>query len=109
MTIEQIKLELQQLDPHARQDIAHWLLRQNAALSEPGIVVTEDVCGGEARIAGTRIPVWVIAALNAQGLEPLAILKAYPTLGADQVEKALSYAVSHREEIEKAIADNEAL
>lgn len=109
MTIEQIKLELQQLDPHVRQDIAHWLLRQNTAPSEPGIVATEDVCGGEARIAGTRIPVWVIASLNAQGLETPAILNAYPTLGADQVERALSYAHGHREEIERAIADNEAL
>lgn len=109
MTIEQIKLELQQLDPQVRQDIAHWLLRQNTAPSEPGIVATEDVCGGVARIAGTRIPVWVIAALNAQGLEPPDILKAYPTLDADQVENALKYADGHREEIEKAIADNEAL
>ena len=109
MRIEQIKLELQQLDPHVRQDIAHWLLRQNTAPAEPGIVATEDVCGGEARIAGTRIPVWVIAALNGQGLETAAILKAYPSLGADEVEEALSYANSHRAEIEQAIADNEAL
>jgi uncharacterized protein (DUF433 family) len=109
MTIEQIKLELQQLDPHVRQDIAHWLLRQSTAPSEPGIVATEDVCGGEARIAGTRIPVWVIAALNAQGLETPAILKAYPALGAGEVENALKYANSHREEIERAIAENEAL
>jgi hypothetical protein len=76
MSIEQIKGELQQLDPHARQDIVHWLLRQNVAPSEREIVATEDVCGGEARIAGTRIPVRVIAALNAQGLETAAILKA---------------------------------
>lgn len=109
MTIEQIKLELQQLDPHVRQDIAHWLLRQNTAPSEPGIVATEDVCGGEARIAGTRIPVWVIAALKAQGLETSAILNAYPTLDAHQLQNALSYADSHRNEIEQAIAANEAL
>ena len=109
MTIEQIKLELQQLDPHVRQDIAHWLLQQNTAPSEPGIIATEDVCGGEPRIAGTRIPVWFIAALNAQGLEPSAILKAYPTLRVDDLQNALKYSNSHREEIEQAIADNEAL
>jgi uncharacterized protein (DUF433 family) len=109
MTIEQIKLEIQQLDPHVRQDIAHWLLRQNTTSSEPGIVATEDVCGGEARIAGTRIPVWVIAALNAQGLETAAILKAYPTLDASQIQIALNYSDSHRNEVERAIAENEAL
>ena len=109
MTIEQIKLELQQLDPHVRQDIAYWLLRQNADVSEPGIVATDNVCGGEARIAGTRIPVWVVAALSAQGLEAAAILKAYPAIDASQLQNALSYAAAHRKEIERAIAENEAL
>ena len=109
MTIEQIKSELQQLELHVQQDLAHWLLRRNTPLSEPGIVSTQDVCGGEARIAGTRIPVWVIAALRGQGLENPAIAKAYPTLRAGDVENALRYADSHRDEIERAIAANEAL
>ena len=108
MTIEQIKSELQQLGPHQRQDIAYWLLGQNAAPADPGIIATEGVCGGEPRIAGTRIPVWVIAALRVQGLDSSAILKAYPTLHAADVENAFRYADSHREEIEQAIAANEA-
>lgn len=109
MTIEQIKLELQQLGPRQRQDIAQWLLQQGAATSEPGIVSTNDVCGGEPRIAGTRIPVWVIAALRAQGLETPALLKAYPTLRSADIENALRYAENHRDDIQQAIAANEAL
>lgn len=109
MTIEQIKSELQQLGPRQQQDIAHWLLHQNAVSPEPGIVSTDEVCGGEPRIAGTRIPVWVIAALRAQGLETPAILKAYPALRSADVENALRYAESHRADIQQAIAANEAL
>src|SRR5215213_4398625 len=72
------------------------------------IVKTPGVCGGEARIDGTRIPIWGL--VEARGLKKSdeAILADYPQLTPDDLAAAWAYAASHAEEIERSLWLNEA-
>src|SRR5687768_8422630 len=77
------------------------------AVSHPSIVCTPGVCGGEARLNHTRIPVWVLERMRQVGLSEIDILRSYPNLRAADLVQAWSYAESHRAEIERAIRENE--
>ena len=68
------------------------------------IVARPGVQGGVPCIRGTRIPVWVLAAMHRQGDTPEEVLEAYPNLSAAQVYAALSYYYEHRAEIDAVIA-----
>ena len=73
----------------------------------PEIEKTENVCGGSARIAGTRIPVWQLVAARDLGASEAQLLLDYPSLRAEDLVNAWSYARAHREEIEAEIRENE--
>jgi len=57
-------------------------------------------------IAGTRIAVWMIAAMHRRGETVENILDAYPWLSPAQVYDALAYYHDHKEEIERQIEEN---
>lgn len=67
----------------------------------PAIVKTPDVCGGAARIDGTRIRVIDIVIPYRMGKTPEEIAEMYPHITIAAVHAALSYYFSDREEIEK--------
>jgi uncharacterized protein (DUF433 family) len=73
----------------------------------PGIEITPGICGGAARIVRTRIPVWVLAQAQKMGVSESDILRAYPTLRAEDLANAWAYARSHKDEIERCIRENE--
>lgn len=73
----------------------------------PGIESTPGVCGGAARIVRTRISVWLLEQARRLGSSESELLRAYPTLRAEDLANAWAYARSHREEIEREIAENE--
>ena len=73
----------------------------------PHIVRDPKVLDGEATIAGTRIPVWVIMAAWRIRPDLDDILRAYPSLTPALVEEALAYGNAHPKEIEKALAEND--
>lgn len=87
-----------------RESTEAWL-PQAFVLS--GIVRTPDICGGDARINRTRIPVWAVERLRQLGAPESEILLTFPTLSAIDVAQAFLYAEMHREEIEKEIRENE--
>jgi uncharacterized protein (DUF433 family) len=66
-----------------------------------------DRCGGDACIRDRRIPVWVLAAYRNQGATDDFILEAYPSLTRDDLEAAWAYYAQNREEIDRAIRDNQ--
>ena len=68
------------------------------------ITARPGVQGGKPCISGTRIPVWVLAAMHKQGDTATDILAAYPNLNAAQVHAALSYYYEHRSEVDAVIA-----
>jgi uncharacterized protein (DUF433 family) len=74
----------------------------------PGIEKTPGVCGGDARIAHTRISVWVLEGWRRSGLTDAQILQSYPTLTATDVANAWTYVTAHQDEIDEAIRRNEA-
>lgn len=66
------------------------------------IVKTPGTCGGEARIAGTRIKVrHVYTWVERQGMTPAEVVAAYPHLSKAAVHAALAYYWSHQDEIHK--------
>jgi uncharacterized protein (DUF433 family) len=73
----------------------------------PGIESSPDVCGGEARIVRTRIPIWVLEQARRKGSSEPEILASFPTLRADDLASAWAYVRSHREEIDRDIRENE--
>lgn len=72
-----------------------------------GIEATPGVCGGEPRIAGTRIPVWVLEQYRRLGLTESQLLDAYPTLRAKDLVNAWAYVAEHAGAIEQQIRENE--
>ena len=75
----------------------------------PSVVLTKSsgVCGGDACIRHTRIPVWALVQLRQLGTDEADLLRTYPTLTADDLVNAWSYYQSYTEEIDQQIADNE--
>ena len=71
------------------------------------IVKTPGVCGGAARIEGTRIPVWQLVEAREAGADEAQILLDYPGLSAPDLVEAWAYAADHAEEIAAEIRRNE--
>src|ERR1039458_2568149 len=73
----------------------------------PGVESTPGVCGGEACIVRTRIPVWILEHARRLGASEQELLRSYPTLRAEDLANAWAYARSHGSEIEENIRANE--
>ncbi len=56
------------------------------------ISVNPNVCHGQAVIAGTRIPVFVVMDNLAALIGPEEIIKSYPTLTLEGIKAAIAYA-----------------
>jgi uncharacterized protein (DUF433 family) len=70
------------------------------------VVHTEGVCGGRARIRGTRISVRTIAELLLRG-EPFEEISAtYPHVEPAALQDAIGYYLDHRSEIDSEIEAN---
>lgn len=78
-----------------------------AKTAEQNIEKRPDVCGGEACLAGTRIPVWLLEQARRLGTSKEQLLRSYPTLTPAMLEEAWNYAEAHRAEIDQEIRDNE--
>ena len=76
--------------------------------SFPGIESRPSVCGGEACVVRTRIPVWVLEQARRLGVSEADLLRSYPTLRAEDLANAWAYVRSHRDEISHQIEANEA-
>lgn len=72
-----------------------------------GIEKTPAVCGGDACIARSRVPVWSLAQARDLGLADEALLDQYPTLTQADLDAAWAYAAANPAEITSAIRDNE--
>jgi len=96
---------------HSLEDKADRELSSNCAIrllvSESGIEKTPGVCGGDACISKTRIPVWSLVNDRRLGMSDAKILTAFPSLSAIDLVNAWRYAEAYPEEIEMAIRENE--
>jgi uncharacterized protein (DUF433 family) len=69
---------------------------------------TPGVCGGDACIRRTRIPVWVLEGWRLDGASDSRLLAEYPSLTQEDLDVAWEYVAAHPEEIEVALRENEA-
>lgn len=73
----------------------------------PAIKKTVGVCGGQARIRETRIPVWTLVSFRQQGVSDEELLQNYPSLNQQDLEAAWLYYQENLAEIEQVIASND--
>ena len=65
---------------------------------------TPGVCGGNARIRNTRIPIWTLVSFRQLGAPDSELLESYPSLTQDDLDLAWSYYSENKEEIDQKIA-----
>lgn len=106
MKIKELKSQLLSLTPGEKIQ-AIQILALSLANTWPGIEKTPGVVGGDARIAGTRIPIWTLVNYRRLGASEAHILEDFPTLRATDLVNAWAYAEVHSDEIEIAIRENE--
>jgi uncharacterized protein (DUF433 family) len=75
--------------------------------SHPHIVHTKGVCGGRARIRGSRISVRAVAELLLRGEPFEEIVATYHHVEPAALQDAISYYLDHRSEIEAEIEANQ--
>lgn len=68
---------------------------------------TAGICGGKARVSGTRIPVWGLENARRIGLSAKQILNRYPSLSERRLKAAWKYAEAHKAEIDRQIQDSQ--
>lgn len=106
-TLEEAEQILSGLSRAEKALLLRWVV-QDLGDAFPGIESRPDVCGGEPCIVRTRIPVWVLVQARSLGTTEAELLRAYPTLRAEDLANAWAYYRAHREEIERQIRENEA-
>lgn len=97
---------LSELSRAEKAELLQWVARDVGG-AFPGVESRPDVCGGEPCIVRTRIPVWVLEQSRRLGASESDLLRSYPTLRAADLGNAWAYVQTHRDEIEKQIAENE--
>jgi uncharacterized protein (DUF433 family) len=105
--IDQARNLIRQMNRHEKAQLLS-IVAADPEVQFPGIAVTPGVCGGSPRIAGTRIPVWLLAALRRDGMSDEKLLEAYPQLSAEQLKHVWKFVQQNPELVEEEIADNEA-
>ena len=64
------------------------------------IIVDPKILAGKPVIAGTRIPVYLVLNLIANGYDFDKILKAYPVLTKQDIEAAIKYSENRMKRVE---------
>ena len=90
-----------------KAQVLQWVVR-DLGDAFPGIESAPDVSGGDPCVLRTRIPIWLLVQARRLGTSEADLLKAYPTLRAEDLANAWAFYRVHREEIEHQIQENEA-
>ncbi len=81
--------------------------KQNGKKSSEGIEKTPGVCGGDARVAGTRIPVWSLVTWRNLGMTDEKLLAEFETLSPEGLQNAWAFYAANKAEIDAQVAENE--
>ncbi len=104
--LQQAKELVQEMTRVEKAQLLQWVAGELAE-SFPGIQKTPGICGGDARIAGTRIPVWSLVQAREMGYSEERLLFEYPSLRASDLQNAWEYYAANHEEIDAQIFENE--
>lgn len=105
-TLRELESQLDSLTRGEKAQLLQWVAR-DLGDAFPGIEATPGVCGGEACIVRTRVPVWLLEQARRQGSSEADLLRCYPSLRAEDLANAWAYFRVQREEIERQIQENE--
>jgi uncharacterized protein (DUF433 family) len=105
-SIQEAEKILSTLTRAEKAQVLEWIVRDLGDF-HPGVEKTPGICGGSARIARTRIPVWTLEQYRRLGMAEAEMLRVYPTLRAEDLANAWAYARAHRAEIDEDIRQNE--
>ncbi len=103
--MQQIELLMKELSKVEKMQLLQ-AVRKDLDDAFPGIEKTPGVCGGNARIAGWRIPVWLLVEAQRDGASDRNLLESYPFLHQEDLTNAWEYARAHPDEIEAQIREN---
>ncbi|MDE0141838.1 MAG: DUF433 domain-containing protein [Caldilineaceae bacterium SB0670_bin_27] len=106
-TLERIRDLIPDITAAEKAELLQWIVRDIGG-AFPGIESRPGVLGGDPCIVRTRIPVWLLAQARILGSSEADILRAYPTLRAEDLTNAWAYYRANRDEIERQIKVNEA-
>jgi uncharacterized protein (DUF433 family) len=106
MTLQELETKILDLAPAERAEVIQLLIQHLVNGSQP-IKKTAGVCGGDACVGNTRIPVWSLVHDRQLGMSDAKILQAFPGLTAADLVNAWAYAEAYPQEIEIAIQENE--
>lgn len=106
MTLEELKIQLLQLNPGEKAE-AIQTLTNSLSNGSRLITKTAGVCGGDACISHTRLPVWLFVSLRHQGATDAEILEFYPHLTAADLVNVWAYAEAFPHEIETALQEQD--
>jgi uncharacterized protein (DUF433 family) len=106
MTLVELESQLASLTRAEKAEVLQRLALE-LANTWPGIERTPSVASGDACIVRTRIPVWTLEQYRRLGWSEARLLDNYPMLRAADLVHAWAYVDAHRDEIERAIRDNE--
>ncbi len=71
-----------------------------------GIAKTPGICGGRARVEGTRMPVWSLVYHRFLGFTDWEILFNFPTMTPGDLKNAWEYYEANKPEIDEDIREN---
>jgi uncharacterized protein (DUF433 family) len=103
--LEQARSALNQLSISERQQLLEEIALNSIEIA-PRIFRTPGVCGGEACIRRTRIPIWLLEEGRRNGASDTQLLASHPELDADDLAAAWAYVRENRSEIDHAISEN---
>ena len=106
MSIQKIEAQLLSLSPSEKVE-AIGLLSRSLNCTWRGMSKVPGVCGGEACIEGTRVPVWVLVSYRQLGVKDSDQPYNYPMLTALDLANAWTYAAAYPEEMEAAMSEND--
>lgn len=106
MTLKELETQLLALTLTEKAE-AIQILTRTLSNGSRGITKTPAVCGGDACIDKTRIPVWLMVSWRRQGMNDAELLNLYPHLSAADLVNVWAYADAYPEEIEEAINKND--
>ncbi len=106
VAIEESEKMLSRLTRAEKAQVLHWLV-QDLGNTFAGIEHTPGVAGGVACVGRTRIPVWLLEKARQLGSTDADILRAYPTLQAEDVANAWAYVRARHAEISAAMLEND--
>jgi len=106
MTLQDLRAQVAALSSDEKAEMLQLLVADLTG-RWPGISKTPGVCGGDACIAGTCIPVWSLEIDRRMGWSDEQIVKKFPTLRANDLDTAWAYVAAHPDEIEHDIRLND--